>query len=243
MVPGVASPLRPQRSALADTSCAPPVTSAAGDVTTTTVTTTTTTTTTGVEEGVPGDFAKELAQIAFVPSDKQGPDTQDAQIATAYSSLKDTQRAVEEAARQLHNQLGGVVDLVIVSATSNHPVEKVQGATARIFADVNLAANTSSGGMITQDKALRSSEEDSHCLALWGIRDRQGLFSVGEFPVDNVPAEDGSPIGKAWEAAGRAAAERATHATDAAGDSNSLCWVMVRPGYEDDVLHGVRTAI
>eukprot|EP01043_Picozoa_sp_COSAG02_P023429 COSAG02_NODE_1251_length_13599_cov_13.573259_6_plen_613_part_00 len=175
--------------------------------------------------------------LQFTPSDQSPLPPLDAKIATAYSDHSSTHNAVEEAAKQLYDELGGVVDLVIISATSQHTLHEVQHATAHIFAAVSLAANTSHGGVITQEKAGRD-----RCLAMWGIRDRQGKFAVAASPIS--PADDDDLAqAQAYQDAGRDAASRAAQATDVAGDSSSLCWVMTCMGHEDDVLNGVQASV
>ena len=153
------------------------------------------------------------------------------------------------AARQLHDQLEGRVDLVLLSATETHTLSAVQAATADIFKAVNLAGNTSHGGLLTQNEVAPRELFGGSALGLWGIRDGQGAFAVAATAV-RVSAEAAGAaaavrVRQRLESECAAAAPRRLPAPATGEDddrSDTLCWVLARPGAEDAIMRGVRAA-
>jgi hypothetical protein len=117
-------------------------------------------------------------------------------IATATSALLDTGDAIREAACRLHDQLGGVVDLVLLSSSETHSLADVQAAVQTTFIGVDVAGNTSHGGILSESMVCRTGDGQpaggaappaakaaTAALGLWGIRDSGGTFAVGAAAV------------------------------------------------------------
>lgn len=173
-------------------------------------------------------------------------------IATAFSDHIDTLAAVQAAADDLYTKLSGQVDLVFLSATESHSLAAVQAATADVFKAVNLAGNTSHGGLLTQAESSPRQLFGGSALGLWGIRDVKGSFAVAAATIAAAAADGEGDADCVAEAAGKAAAEMIRQQleaecaaavsgdTDGHGRSDTLCWVLARPGAEDAIIRGVR---
>lgn len=120
-------------------------------------------------------------------------------------SEESTAAALEACAQLLRAKLGSPhVDLVLCFCTEHHAAAHVLAAASRVFVNVPFAANTTHGGLVT-DQAVCRSHSAPAVMALWAIRDGAGCFEVAAEPVE-AHSDD------AYERAAEAAAARAVRA-------------------------------
>ncbi|MEM1350464.1 MAG: FIST N-terminal domain-containing protein [Myxococcota bacterium] len=146
-------------------------------------------------------------------------------IATATSSLEDSDAAMEEAYTALCAHLGGPPDWTFLGLSALHDTAKVQRAWIE-RSDTPMHALTSSGGTMTQEGAFQGK-----VLSLFGIRDDVGAYGVGAATI--TTATDAK---HAAQQATLEALERAGRP----GQLPKLVWLSCSPGHEEDVLDGIQ---
>ena len=184
-----------------------------------------------------------------------------------------TKRALSTAASKLHAKLEGVADLVICTCTCQHRAADVLATAAELFDGIPFAANTSHGGLATEEHNLRVQRLSADAtpakrpavLGLWAIRDAAGAFAVASAKVE------GEGDDAAHETAGRKAVLQARsdvedlaaagmhlskatstgyapeHVHEAASSLNRrhemLMWMYAAPGCEEAAVRGVTSGI
>ena len=111
--------------------------------------------------------------------------------ASGYSSLLDTQAAVNEAAGQLEAALGMGISpsLLVFHATVSHDAHALRKALiARYPGSGVLHGASSCQGVMTERGSC--TPDHGHALALFAIDDRHGVYSTGIAPLSSPLPDD-----------------------------------------------------
>ncbi len=152
---------------------------------------------------------EDLVCPRFSPSSDNLKQSLHPEIATATALLAggdatSTKRALFTAAAELHKKLLGVADLVICTCTCQHRAADVLAAAAELFDGIPFAANTSHGGLATDEHNARvqhpsptaTSFKRPAVLGLWAIRDEKGAYAVASAKVEGKDDEAHKTAGR-----------------------------------------------
>jgi hypothetical protein len=150
-------------------------------------------------------------------------------IATAFSLADCAEQAAFETSRDLHRQLGGAPQLLVLYATEHRAEAALVAALSAHLPGVQIVGGTSCGGVMTE-QGFHSGPDGA--VGVLGVIDRDGAYGVGAAPlVDDA------------EAAGALAVERALAAAGRDFEIPNLVWCCQPPGCEEAVLAGVQSVI
>lgn len=152
-------------------------------------------------------------------------------IATACSELVETERAFEQAYAQLVSGLADQApDWIFVCATIAHSPAALVSAWSALGAQRPAVHGlTSSRGVMTQRGHIGGVGTQRVALAMWGIRDEDADFGVGQALLD-----DGGPTHAAQRAL-----QKALERAQRPGQLPQAVWVSAAPGVEEEVIRAV----
>lgn len=150
-------------------------------------------------------------------------------IATSWSTLGDSGKAVEEAYAKLTQELGASPNLLLTYYSDNHNSDVVLNRLRSLAGNVPIQGGTSCLGIMTQDGFHSAAGVG---LGLWGVRDPQGSYSVGVAPLK----------GDARKSAALAT-EQALSKAGRPGEVPALIWLNSAPGAEEKILEGIEDVL
>ncbi len=148
-------------------------------------------------------------------------------IAAAHSSHASEVPALNAAYKDLHNQLGGDPDLVVLGAVCGYDIAQLATHLDRLLPDAATIGTTSSNGVMTH-----RGFHNQPSLALWGLRDPDGAYGSALCPND----------GEDRKAAARAVKEAIADA-GRPGEMPSVIWIHSSPTHEEETIAGIEDVI
>ena len=146
------------------------------------------------------------------------------QTATAFSTSSNTEAAIKTAYTDLVSKLGGAPSWMTIHTTFQHPAEIVTKTLESLAPGVPYQGGTTCNGLMTE---AGHHSENGVALGLFGIKDSEGVYSIGYAETDTTT-----------RMTGRAAIKMALDASKKDGPP-ALIWITVAPGSEEDILMGV----
>ena len=151
-------------------------------------------------------------------------------IATAYSTLSDTEAATTESYQQLERKLGGCPQLLFAYYAAPYDSAMV----SRLLSEAagpgcQLHGATSCLGSMT-DEGFHS--EEGVGMSLWGLDDPEGSYGTGMADIGTDPAE-----------AAVAALEQALEQSGRIGEVPTLVWINGAPGEEEALIAGIESLL
>jgi len=150
-------------------------------------------------------------------------------IATSWSTVRDTEKAVRSAFDDLIDSLDNSPSLLIMYSSVEYPVEQVQKTIQKLAPDVPIHGGSTCLGVMTSDGFH---QEDGTGLGMFGIYDPDGDYGVGMVDMNNDA-----------RAAGAAAVKISIENAGRIGESPDLIWLNSAPGNEEDVILGIQDVI
>ncbi len=150
-------------------------------------------------------------------------------IATAWSTSRDTQEAVQTAWEKMKDRLGGPPDWLAVHASIEHDGQTLMNVLNQLAPGVPVHGGTSCLGVMTEAGFHAA---DGVGLGLFGLKDPGGCYGVGAVEDPGDPRE-----------AGAAAARKALLGAKHPGGSPKLIWLTCAPGFEEQVLTGIEDVV
>ena len=176
--------------------------------------------------------------VSWMPSSLDEP----FRCASGYSSLLDTQAAVNEAAGQLEAALGMGISpsLLVFHATVSHDAHALRKALiARYPGSGVLHGASSCQGVMTERGSC--TPDHGHALALFAIDDRHGVYSTGIAPLSSPLPDDQTARIDAARLAGEQAALRAKKSVEeaVAGAKPDMLLLSATPNLEEHIMEGI----
>jgi hypothetical protein len=149
-------------------------------------------------------------------------------IASSFSMSSNTVEALKAAYTDLENKLGGSPTWLAVHGTYQHSGDVITTTLQALAPGVPFQGGTSCLGIMTE-AGFHSDEGRS--LGLFGVRDPQGVYSVGY----SEPTANSRQAGKA----------AITNALQKAGKNRppTLVWITCAPGDEEEILAGIEDGL
>lgn len=150
------------------------------------------------------------------------------EIASSFSTSSDTVVALKDAYADLEKKLGGSPTWLAVHGTYQHPGEVIITTLRTLAPGVPFQGGTSCLGVMTE---AGFHSDDGVGLGLFGIRDPEGVYSVGY----SEPQANSQQTGRA----------AITNALQKAGKNNppALIWITCAPGDEEGILAGIEEGL
>ena len=148
--------------------------------------------------------------------------------ASAFSTSPDTKKALQEAYSNLVRKLEGMPTWMAVHGTVHHAGKTITDILQQLAPDVPFQGGTSCQGVMTE-AGFHSNE--GVALALFGIRDPEGTYSVGSSDTQAYSRRTGSTaIQDAVAKSGQTAPP-------------ALVWITCAPGDEEGIIEGIEEGL
>ena len=148
-------------------------------------------------------------------------------IAAAHAHEASEAEAIDAAIAELCDQLDGSPDLLILGAACHHEMATFSARLDKRLPDTTTIGTTSYQGVMTDDGFHRRPS-----LALWGLRDPDGVYGSALVAIDDAPRQ-----------AAAHAVERAIEDAGRCGEMPSVIWLHCAPGQEERVIAGIEDVI
>lgn len=150
-------------------------------------------------------------------------------MATAWSTEKNAERAVQTAYEHLLEHLKEEPQLVFLHCSASYDCETVIKTFRGLAPETMLHGGTSCLGVMTGD-GFHS--QDGFGLGMLGIVDPEGDYGVGAAPLNGNPGE-----------AAAAAVTQALARAHQPGAVPAMVWITSAPGHEERVIEGIETLL
>lgn len=150
-------------------------------------------------------------------------------VATAVSTLADTEAAMREIAGRLALDREGPVDFVSLHHGSARPVAELWPLAEALFGGRALHGGSSCMGVMAAEGAASSGGD---AIGAFAIRDPAGDYGTAMVALDDTA-----------RAAAAEATRRALIRAGRAGEAPDLVWLTATPGHEEAILQGIKDVI
>jgi hypothetical protein len=150
-------------------------------------------------------------------------------VATAWSTLQDTQLALKTAYSEIQHTLQELPTYLLVSFTESHDSYQLAEGLSSLAPGVPVHGGTSCQAVMTREGFHT---HKGFALGLWAVLDPDGSYGVGCARLGGTPRRSAVR-----------ALETALEHGDRVGEVPALVWLNGAPGFEEEVLLGIEDVV